>query len=173
MLVAMCVTASLRYPIIKSQWTTSAPHEAAISGSKLPSSPNSRQVGMDIRLRVLTSSSSQTLSTMPHPRRQNGHHQAKQRISRLLLLWACQLSGLSLTTAISSLLLYWSLNNMGFSSSFLCIIEANRPTAQFAVQLIANLLSLCQILVLCRLINYGIRRHLSCNTMRLDSEGLD
>nr|WOD46531.1 hypothetical protein [Trichoderma atroviride] len=58
---------------------------------------------------------------------------------------------LLLTTPISTLFLYWSINNT------------------FAVQLIANLLSLCQILVLCRLINYGIRRHLSSNAMRLDS----
>lgn len=76
---------------------------------------------------------------------------------------------LLLTTPISTLLLYWSLNNTVFSGSLLRIIESNRPTVQFAVQLIANLLSLCQILVLCRLINYGIRIRLARNAMKLNS----
>ncbi|KAM0523136.1 hypothetical protein ACHAPE_001628 [Trichoderma viride] len=76
---------------------------------------------------------------------------------------------LLLTTPISTLILYWSLNDTVFSGSLLRFIDSNRPTVQFAVQLIANLLSLCQILVLCRLINYGIRRHLSSSAMRLDS----
>ncbi|RFU80043.1 hypothetical protein TARUN_2161 [Trichoderma arundinaceum] len=76
---------------------------------------------------------------------------------------------LILTTPISALLLYWSLNNVLFSGSLLDLIESNRPTVQFAVQLIANLLSLCQVLVLCRLINYGVRRHLASNSMRLDT----
>ncbi|KAL6897702.1 hypothetical protein GGI43DRAFT_100112 [Trichoderma evansii] len=76
---------------------------------------------------------------------------------------------LLLTTSISTLLLYWSLNNTVFSGSFTRIIESNRPTVQFAVQLIADLLSLCQILVLCRLINYGVRKHLAYNTMKLES----
>lgn len=73
------------------------------------------------------------------------------------------------TTPISTLLLYWSINNTVFSGSLLRFIDLNRPTVQFAVQRIANLLSLCQILVLCRLINYGIRRRLLSNAMRLDS----
>lgn len=73
------------------------------------------------------------------------------------------------TTPISTLLLYWSLNNTVFSGSLIRVIESNRPTVQFAVQLIANLLSLCQILVLCRLINYGIRIRLARNAMKLNS----
>ncbi|KAL7784309.1 hypothetical protein V8C37DRAFT_359950 [Trichoderma ceciliae] len=76
---------------------------------------------------------------------------------------------LLLTTPISTLLLYWSLNNVLFSGSLIDIIKPNRPTVQFAVQLIANLLSLCQVLVLCRLINYGVRRYLASNSMRLDT----
>lgn len=76
---------------------------------------------------------------------------------------------LLLTTPISTLLLYWSLNDILFSGSLLHLIERNRPTVQFAVQLAANLLSLCQVLVLCRLINYGVRRHLASKSMTLDA----
>lgn len=76
---------------------------------------------------------------------------------------------LFLTTPISTVLLYWSINNVLFSGSLHDFIESNRPSVQFAVQLIANLLSLCQVLVICRLINYGVRRHLAAGSMKLDT----
>ncbi|KAL6690534.1 hypothetical protein J3F84DRAFT_207044 [Trichoderma pleuroticola] len=76
---------------------------------------------------------------------------------------------LFLTTPISTVLLYWSINNVLFSGSFHDFIESNRPSVQFAVQLIANLLSLCQVLVICRVINYGVRRHLAAGSMELDT----
>ncbi|KKP06977.1 hypothetical protein THAR02_00856 [Trichoderma harzianum] len=76
---------------------------------------------------------------------------------------------LFLTTPISTVLLYWSINNILFSGSLHDFIESNRPSVQFAVQLIANLLSLCQVLVICRLINYGVRRHLAAGSMKLDT----
>ncbi|UKZ74558.1 hypothetical protein TrVFT333_002228 [Trichoderma virens FT-333] len=76
---------------------------------------------------------------------------------------------LFLTTPISTLLFYWTVNEIAFSSAVHNFVESNRPSVQFAVQLLANLLSLCQVLVVCRLINYGVRRHLAANSMRLDT----
>ncbi|CAM1508967.1 Fc.00g027060.m01.CDS01 [Cosmosporella sp. VM-42] len=75
---------------------------------------------------------------------------------------------LILTTSVSIWLLYGSLNEILFSGSFFNFVTDNRPTVQFAVQILANLLSMLQIIVLCRLINFGVRCYLTRKSMELD-----
>ncbi|KAF7547914.1 hypothetical protein G7046_g8861 [Stylonectria norvegica] len=75
---------------------------------------------------------------------------------------------LILTTPISIILLYSTLKNVLFSGKIFQFVTDNRPTVQFAVQIFANVLSMLQIIVLCRLINFGVRRYLTRQSMELD-----
>jgi hypothetical protein len=79
---------------------------------------------------------------------------------------------LLLTTPVSIFLLNSAVNEARFSGGFFTFIEQNRPVVQFAIQIIANLLSIAQILVLCRLLNFAVRQRfavqgLQANTMKL------
>lgn len=76
---------------------------------------------------------------------------------------------LLLTTPASAFLLHCSVNTVRYSGPFFNFIVDNRPSVQFAVQIIANLLSIAQILVLCRLINFAVRRRLVHRGMELDT----
>ena len=75
---------------------------------------------------------------------------------------------LIVTTPVSIWLFYGSLNGVLYSGNFFNFVTDNRPTVQFAVQLLANLLSMLQIIVLCRLINFGVRCYLTRRSMELD-----
>ena len=76
---------------------------------------------------------------------------------------------LLLTTPVSILLLCGSLSNATVSgSSLLGFVSSHRPTVQLGVQVVANLLSFCQVLVVCRLINYAVRRRIASRSMSLN-----
>lgn len=72
------------------------------------------------------------------------------------------------TTPISILLLQSSVTGALFSKSFYNFVETNRSTVQFTVQIIANVFATLQILVLCRLINFGVRRYMTRKSIGLD-----
>ncbi|KAF4970158.1 hypothetical protein FSARC_2755 [Fusarium sarcochroum] len=75
---------------------------------------------------------------------------------------------LIVTTPLCTALLCLSLDETLFSGSFLKFVEGNRPTIQFAVQIIANIMSVLQVITICRVINLGVRRHLKTHSMSLD-----
>ncbi|UZP42787.1 hypothetical protein NXS19_010603 [Fusarium pseudograminearum] len=72
------------------------------------------------------------------------------------------------TTPIATTLLCLSLNGTLFSGAFLKFVNDNRPSVQFAVQIMANMMSALQIVVICRVINLGVRRRLKTRSMSLD-----
>lgn len=76
---------------------------------------------------------------------------------------------LLLTTPMSIFLLYCSMTDARYSGDFYYFIAQNRPMVQLGVQIIANLLAISQILVLCRLINFALRRWLVNHPLDLDS----
>uniref|UniRef100_A0A0B7KG89 Uncharacterized protein n=1 Tax=Bionectria ochroleuca TaxID=29856 RepID=A0A0B7KG89_BIOOC len=73
------------------------------------------------------------------------------------------------TTPVSFFLLYASVQSIRFPGGFFDFISNNRPSVQFAVQLIANFLSAAQVIVLCRLINFAIRRRFASREMDLNT----
>lgn len=73
------------------------------------------------------------------------------------------------TTPVSFFLLYASVQSTRFPGDFFDFISNNRPSVQFAVQLIANFLSAAQVIVLCRLINFAIRRRFASREMDLNT----
>ncbi|KAJ4213994.1 hypothetical protein NW759_010520 [Fusarium solani] len=75
---------------------------------------------------------------------------------------------LIVTTPVCTALLCLSLNDTLFSGSFLNFVTVNRPSVQFAVQILANMLSVLQVIVICRIINLGVRRRLKTHSMSLD-----
>ncbi|RSM12411.1 hypothetical protein CEP52_002493 [Fusarium oligoseptatum] len=75
---------------------------------------------------------------------------------------------LIVTTPVCTALLCLSLNDTLFSGSFLDFVTVNRPSVQFAVQILANMLSVLQIIVICRIINLSVRRRLKSHSMSLD-----
>lgn len=75
---------------------------------------------------------------------------------------------LIVTTPVCTALLCLSLNDTLFSGKFLEFVTANRPSVQFAVQILANMLSVLQVIVICRIINFGVRRRLKTHSMSLD-----
>ncbi|WXC67011.1 hypothetical protein SNK03_012783 [Fusarium graminearum] len=72
------------------------------------------------------------------------------------------------TTPLATTLLCLSLNGTLFSGAFLKFVNDNRPSVQFAVQIMANMMSALQIVVICRVINLGVRRRLKTRSMSLD-----
>lgn len=76
---------------------------------------------------------------------------------------------LLLTTPASVFLVYSAVIQSRYSGNFYNFIIENRPLVQLAVQIIANLLSITQILVLCRLINFAVRRQFVNQRMDLDT----
>ncbi|KAM0428867.1 hypothetical protein ACHAPT_006667 [Fusarium lateritium] len=75
---------------------------------------------------------------------------------------------LIVTTPVCTALLCLSLNDTLFSGQFLNFVTANRPSVQFGVQILANMLSVLQVIVICRIINLGVRRRLKTHSMSLD-----
>ncbi|KAL2687844.1 hypothetical protein Neosp_005413 [[Neocosmospora] mangrovei] len=75
---------------------------------------------------------------------------------------------LIVTTPVCTALLCLSLNDTLFSGSFLNFVTVNRPSVQFAVQILANMLSVLQVIVICRIINLSVRRRLKTHSMSLD-----
>ncbi|KAI6780540.1 uncharacterized protein J7T54_000180 [Emericellopsis cladophorae] len=73
------------------------------------------------------------------------------------------------TTAASVFVFYCSVATVRFSGDFYQLIVDNRPSVQFAVQILANALSFLQALVLCRVINFTVRRYFAHEAMSLDS----
>lgn len=76
---------------------------------------------------------------------------------------------LLITTPVSIFLLHATIRESRYSGDFFTFIVANRPLVQLAVQIIANLLSIAQILVLCRLVNFAVRRRFVQRSMSLDT----
>ncbi|KAL6857453.1 hypothetical protein ACO1O0_004888 [Amphichorda felina] len=76
---------------------------------------------------------------------------------------------LLLTTPASIFLLYCSVNQVRYSGPFFTFIVSNRPSVQFSVQIIANMFAVAQDFVLCRLINFAVRRRLVRRGMELDT----
>ncbi|KAL4727759.1 hypothetical protein ACLX1H_004448 [Fusarium chlamydosporum] len=75
---------------------------------------------------------------------------------------------LAFTTPLATALLCLSLNETLFSGEFLQFVNDNRPSVQFAVQIIANFMSALQVITICRVINLGVRRRLKTKSMSLD-----
>ncbi|RGP65920.1 hypothetical protein FLONG3_9052 [Fusarium longipes] len=75
---------------------------------------------------------------------------------------------LILTTPLATALLCLSLNGTLFSGAFLKFVNDNRPSVQFAVQIIANIMSSLQVTTICRVINLSVRRRLKTKSMSLD-----
>lgn len=76
---------------------------------------------------------------------------------------------LLLTTPMSIFLVHSAVIHARFSGDFYTFIITNRPLVQLGVQIIANLLSISQIIVLCRLINFAVRRRFVDRPMSLDA----
>lgn len=72
------------------------------------------------------------------------------------------------TTPLATALLCLSLDETLFSGGFLKFVDENRPSVQFAVQIIANFMSALQVITICRVINLGVRRRLKTNSMSMD-----
>jgi hypothetical protein len=75
---------------------------------------------------------------------------------------------LLLTTPASVFLFYCNLTDARFPGDFVDLILDNRPSVQFAVQIMANALAVAQIMVLCRLVNFAVRRRFARESMELD-----
>ncbi|KAG5659225.1 hypothetical protein KAF25_000427 [Fusarium avenaceum] len=72
------------------------------------------------------------------------------------------------TTPLATTLLCLSLNETLFSGGFLKFVDENRPSVQFAVQIIANFMSSLQVITICRVINLGVRRRLKTKSMSMN-----
>ncbi|KAM0279147.1 hypothetical protein ACHAO9_011810 [Fusarium lateritium] len=72
------------------------------------------------------------------------------------------------TTPLATALLCLSLDETLFSGGFLKFVDENRPSVQFAVQIIANFMSALQVITICRVINLGVRRRLKTESMSMD-----
>lgn len=73
------------------------------------------------------------------------------------------------STPVSSLLLYCSVATVRITGPFFTFVVEHRPTIQFAIQIVANLLAIAQIMVLARLASFVIRRRLALDGMTLDT----
>ncbi|RBR23989.1 uncharacterized protein FIESC28_03299 [Fusarium coffeatum] len=75
---------------------------------------------------------------------------------------------LAFTTPLATALLCLSIDGTLFSGAFLNFVNDNRPSVQFAVQIIANFMSALQVITICRVINLSVRRRLKTKSMSLD-----